>query len=133
MVNLLLGHLYAQSPISMCRTYLPFQKQRRGDLYQLVDVERLTCKGAKWGAFYIAWGWNNLELISDKRVVYWKAKTWQLRICAYIDLCSIIWLIFPKSKFRLDWCTMWCVWNCNKGSFCFWFHFFWTLKNSVLR
>lgn len=30
------------SLIELRRTYLPFQKQRRGDLYQLVDVQRLN-------------------------------------------------------------------------------------------
>lgn len=30
------------SLIDLRRTYLPFQKQRRGDLYQLVDVQRLN-------------------------------------------------------------------------------------------
>lgn len=30
------------SLIDLRRTYLPFQKQRRGDLYQLVDVQRLS-------------------------------------------------------------------------------------------
>ncbi|XP_049346760.1 omega-amidase, chloroplastic-like [Solanum verrucosum] len=35
------------SVIEERRTYLPFQKQRRGDLYQLVDVDRLNSTGAK--------------------------------------------------------------------------------------
>ncbi|KAK6784513.1 hypothetical protein RDI58_017968 [Solanum bulbocastanum] len=35
------------SVIEQRRTYLPFQKQRRGDLYQLVDVDRLNSTGAK--------------------------------------------------------------------------------------
>ncbi|XP_055824789.1 omega-amidase, chloroplastic-like isoform X2 [Solanum dulcamara] len=34
------------SVIEQRRTYLPFQKQRRGDLYQLVDVDRLNSTGA---------------------------------------------------------------------------------------
>lgn len=33
------------SVIEQRRTYLPFQKQRRGDLYQLVDVDRLNSTG----------------------------------------------------------------------------------------
>ncbi|KAG5596011.1 hypothetical protein H5410_037243 [Solanum commersonii] len=35
------------SVIEQRRTYLPFQKQRRGDLYQLVDVDRLNSTGTK--------------------------------------------------------------------------------------
>ncbi|XP_059633193.1 omega-amidase, chloroplastic-like isoform X5 [Cornus florida] len=35
------------SLIDLRRTYLPFQKQRRGDLYQLVDVQRLNPKSTK--------------------------------------------------------------------------------------
>ena len=36
------------------RTFLPFQKQRRGDLYQLVDVQRLNTKLTKWQISEIA-------------------------------------------------------------------------------
>ncbi|XP_059633197.1 omega-amidase, chloroplastic-like isoform X3 [Cornus florida] len=35
------------SLIDLRRTYLPFQKQRRGDLYQLVDVQRLNPRSTK--------------------------------------------------------------------------------------
>lgn len=31
------------SQIELSRTNLPLQNQRRGDLYQLVDVQRLNC------------------------------------------------------------------------------------------